>query len=236
VIGSAFGVLNDKDKRQVYDLHGVRGMNGHAAAAAGGRQHFGGHGMGGEMTPEELFELFFGMAGGNGGSFPSFQGLMAGRTFSFGNAGPRFQPQRQRQRRPDPDQSTGTFATLLQFLPILFFLWLSWASSSRDPAFGFTQTSRMSLERHTPRNVVYFMAPDDFGYYFKDDRRALRAFEQKVESNYIHLLQTRCSDELQVKQRRVGHAKWWGTSEEVAQANAMAVPSCDALRSLGIHT
>lgn len=62
-ISSAYEVLQDPQKRQVYDQYGEEGLEG-------------GGGMGGGMAAEDLFSQFFG--GGGGGGMGGFGGMFGG--------------------------------------------------------------------------------------------------------------------------------------------------------------
>jgi len=78
-VNEAFSVLSDKDKRPVYDQHGVDGLSGG-----------GGRGGGGGINPEDIFEAFFGGQGFPGGATFVQQGGRGGgfQTFSFSSGGP----------------------------------------------------------------------------------------------------------------------------------------------------
>jgi DnaJ family protein B protein 12 len=77
MVSRAFGVLSDADKRKSYDRHGGDPDSKSGAAAAGSQ--FGGHGFGprrrgweeNAMSPEEMFNQFFG-GGMGGGPFGQF--------------------------------------------------------------------------------------------------------------------------------------------------------------------
>lgn len=61
-VGEAYATLSDPTKKQIYDVHGPDAAR--QADSNGGRGPspfggMGGHGGGGDMTPEELFEFLF---------------------------------------------------------------------------------------------------------------------------------------------------------------------------------
>ena len=107
-IGTAFGVLSDKEKRRMYDLGGEEGVRAQEAGAscpsgAGGMPngfpggpsfHFSSGGPGG-IDPSEIFKSFFGTGdpfaaendgnfGGMGGGFPMGMGGGMGSGFPMG--------------------------------------------------------------------------------------------------------------------------------------------------------
>ncbi|KAF9899643.1 hypothetical protein EC991_008525 [Linnemannia zychae] len=143
IVSKAFTVLSDPQKRAIFDQHGPEdgkssGVN-YDRASPMGAQGFGGggmhgmHGFGEEISPEELFNMFFG--GGNfGGSFHS--ATFAGP--GFGTRQFRTHPQQtqHRQHRQHPQQQQGGaaggtsgFASLLQILPLILLFIMSMASS-----------------------------------------------------------------------------------------------------------
>ena len=74
VVSKAFQVLSDSNMRAAYDRHGAdpesrfSGMSSSSARGAGFHpQSFGGNAFETEISPEELFNLFFGGGGGFGG-------------------------------------------------------------------------------------------------------------------------------------------------------------------------
>eukprot|EP00604_Paraphysomonas_vestita_P002167 CAMPEP_0174820564 /NCGR_PEP_ID=MMETSP1107-20130205/4485_1 /TAXON_ID=36770 /ORGANISM="Paraphysomonas vestita, Strain GFlagA" /LENGTH=343 /DNA_ID=CAMNT_0016036163 /DNA_START=47 /DNA_END=1079 /DNA_ORIENTATION=- len=136
-ISGAFDCLSDPKKREMYDQYG------HDDSVAGGGG--GGHGFGNahgfnmngqEVSPEELFELFF--RGGLGG------GGMRGRTFHFGGGrGMRGRQQYYETNADDRDGNDGRnrgnaggFMQLLQLLPILLIFLLSFSGGGTTSSYN----------------------------------------------------------------------------------------------------
>ena len=76
VVSKAFQVLSDSNMRAAYDRHGAdpesrfSGMSPSSARGAGFHPHsFGGNAFETEISPEELFNMFFGGSMGGGGGF-----------------------------------------------------------------------------------------------------------------------------------------------------------------------
>ena len=76
MVSKAFQVLSDSNMRAAFDRHGAdpesrfSGMSSSSSRGPGFHAHpFGGNGFETEISPEELFNLFFGgsMGGGGGG-------------------------------------------------------------------------------------------------------------------------------------------------------------------------
>ena len=78
MVSKAFQVLSDSNMRAAYDRHGAdpesrfSGMSSSSAHGPGFHTSpFGGNGFETEISPEELFNLFFGGGGGGGFGAPS---------------------------------------------------------------------------------------------------------------------------------------------------------------------
>jgi len=78
VVSRAFQVLSDPDKRAIFDRHGTdpdsrtagMGESPFGNGFGGMRTSYGGGGMyGDEISPDELFNMFFGGGGFGGGGF-----------------------------------------------------------------------------------------------------------------------------------------------------------------------
>jgi DnaJ homolog subfamily B member 12 len=122
--------LSDPQKRTIYDRYGEEdpdNRGGSAAGAGGMHMRHGGQ----EMSPEDIFNAFFGGGipggGGPGLHFYSTGFGPGGVQFRTGG-GPRRQQQQRGQQQQQPADNHGGFGMLLQMLPIFLFIILSFLS------------------------------------------------------------------------------------------------------------
>ena len=227
-VNDAYSILSDDGKRQLFDLHGLSKTSRHAEQSGFRRRHRPADME--ELTPEQLFEMFFGGAGGFGG------GASSRTSFHFGTGAS--MPRRSRRRPAESERAAApaSFSSIfIQLLPLLVILFSSLFTSMmyRDPSYSFTATSASSQRAETYRfNIPFYMSPQDHNAHLSKDIYAQRTFEDKVESFYITNLQNNCRQEMEVKNARISRARWWGSSEDVDEANSTATPSCDALYEL----
>ena len=96
-VSEAYDCLSDKNKREIFDSYGKRGLEG---GCGGGHGGFGG---GHFINPDDIFRQFFGGGGGGGGFHDDFGGGFGGGGFSFNMGGDGFgHHPRMRQRKPEP--------------------------------------------------------------------------------------------------------------------------------------
>ncbi|KAG0048305.1 hypothetical protein BGZ83_006703 [Gryganskiella cystojenkinii] len=157
IVSKAFTVLSDPQKRAIFDQHGPEdgrssGVN-YDRAQPTGMHGFGGGGMNGmhgfeaEISPEELFNMFFG--GGNfGGSFHS--ATFAGPGFGQRQFRQRTQQTQHRQHRQHAQDAgggggTSGFSSLIQILPLILLFIMSMASNffSDDSSSSSSSASNM---------------------------------------------------------------------------------------------
>ncbi|CAK5283108.1 unnamed protein product [Mycena citricolor] len=182
LVSKAFQVLSDPQKRGIYDRSGSDPEDRSAGMSSRGSsyQSFngGGGGFDGEISPEDLFNMFFGGGGGQAGFGNGFGGGFGGgpTVFTFGPGG----FTRMGGHGAGAGRAAGTGAqqgnaeprsVLLQLLPLILLFAFSLLSSLPnlfttppvpDPYFAFSRTSRYTGERHTAGlGVKYHFDPNE---------------------------------------------------------------------------
>lgn len=160
-----------------------------------------------EMTPEELFNMFFsGMHGGG------FSGAAFGPGFrvhrqSFGRQ--RHHAHQQEDQDARGHARPSMMLQMIQLLPLLLLFLTSFFSFSsyQEPPFSFDPTPKYPIQRFTEsRGVV-----SDIPYYvqqsFKKDyassSRSLYKMEKSIEAEYENRLRYRCAHEKEKKRNLI---------------------------------
>lgn len=164
VVSTAFQILSDADKRAHFDRYGVEDERNFASASRpsanfhrGGGEAFG---TGPELSPEDLFNMFFGGGGGRQSGFnaqfggPAMFGNGQGfRTFSFGGPGMQARARQQQAGGGGNDSPT----VWLQLLPLVMLLFFAFSSHlvnfvfppTVDPTYTFDATVNHPIHRQT---------------------------------------------------------------------------------------
>ena len=156
-----------------------------------------------EVSPEDLFNMFF--QGGGGGA-----------QFHFGGGGMRNRGQQARPQRGGQDGSEqrapqSGFQQLLQFLPILLMILMSFSSFSSNntaPMFSLSPHGTYQREKATSMhgvspNIKYWVNSQFDSVQSKMSTDTYRRFEKEVEGEYKHALGVQCGNEKTVKNNRM---------------------------------
>ncbi|RPD64206.1 DnaJ-domain-containing protein [Lentinus tigrinus ALCF2SS1-6] len=261
LVSKAFQVLSDPQKRAIYDEHGSdpesrfsgRSSPGPSFARAG---FGGGGGFEGEISPEELFNMFFG--GGmqmNGGSFGG--GPFGVFTATFGPGGFRTTRVRTNGRQQERAAAAEPRSIWMQLLPLFVLFAFSLLNAlpslfstppTPDPRFSFTPSARYNVERTTGGlNVKYHVNAAEFSGHpiaaelARNENKPgpqLRKFEGSVERAFTQDLYAQCQRGLDRKQRQedqeVGIFGLGTDWEKVKKIREEPIESCDRLRQMGL--
>lgn len=235
-VGLAYATLSDPQKRTIYDRYGEEdpdNRGGGMRPGGGGGVHFR---PGQDVSPEEIFNMFFGggmpggmhMRGGPGMHFYS----------NFGGPGMRGAQFRQRDERAQarPEQTVG-MGGLLQLLPFLLILVLSFMnnmssdsstttySSGENRYFSLTQKDPFLLPLQTTltsvKDIPYFVTSKFMRTYYRD-RYQLAQVERMVETAYEKYLVTECNSQKKYKRKLLVESEKKASLEESEKAKRIA--------------
>ncbi|XP_072523820.1 dnaJ homolog subfamily B member 12b [Salminus brasiliensis] len=206
-IGNAYAVLSNPEKRRQYDQYGeVRGRAGRHSHANADFQP--------DITPEDLFNMFF------GGGFPSSSAHM------YSNGRMRFSQQRERR-----EQRGGGLALFVQLMPIFILVIVSALSQMMvtNPPYSlsFAPSAGHTHKRLTETLRVPYYVNEHFSKEYSG--MGLRQVERNVEDDYISTLRNNCWREKQQKEGLLYRARYFGDSELYNRAQRMGTPSCSRL-------
>eukprot|EP00752_Nemacystus_decipiens_P009575 g8555.t1 len=217
-IGNAFAVLSDGDKRAHYDRYGEddgpQGMGGGGGPFGRTAHHY----QGADVSPEDIFNMFFGQPpggtrrrhgpGGMGFNTRVYRaggGMNAGAGNGAGQQG----------------QSPMNLVSLLGVIALMFFT--LFGGGQPEAAFSFERTSTHYTEKVTRPNrgvvegIRYFVAPK-FKQNYAYNREQLRKVEAKVTESYKSKLRYECHDMRQRQQQKVAQAKRRRRSMETSES------------------
>ncbi|XP_065652468.1 dnaJ homolog subfamily B member 12 isoform X2 [Hydra vulgaris] len=208
-IGAAFAVLSDKDKRKRYDQYGEQ-LGPSQSTQRYHREEF----FEGDVSPEDLFNMFF------GGGFPQ------GHVYTY-----RQQPRQHRNNHQQ--QNVSSVYPLVQLLPILLIVLFSLLSPYLipEPIYSFQQTSQYRYPFKTIRHKIPFYVKDP---KFKVDMsdKSFDELSYKIESDYIDTLRVRCHKERQYQAELYYQAQIWGNNDIKRRAQSYQLDSCNRLQEI----
>ncbi|XP_049576663.1 dnaJ homolog subfamily B member 14 [Syngnathus scovelli] len=222
-IGNAYAVLSNPAKRRQYDVTGSEEPSG-AGHAHGGANGFDFHrGFEADITPEDLFNMFF------GGGFPSSsaQTFTNGRT-NYSHHGD------YRQERTD-ERGDGGFSMLIQLMPIVVLILVSILSQMMVSPPPYSLYSRPStsqtVKRQTENLHVNYYVTRDFKSEYKT-AAALQQIEKSVEEDYVTNVKNSCWKERQTKTELLYAAKVYRDERMRKKAELMTMENCKELERL----
>jgi len=231
-IGNAYAVLSDEGKRRQYDLYGSDEEQ-QTARSSGRRHHRGGfyeyedpsHGFQGDMTAEEIFNMFFG--GGMPGS--SVYVRRGGRWHR--QAGNMQDQQQGHSHSNHHGQDGGGFSAIFQLLPILLLVLVSLLSSLlvSDPLYSLEPSHKFHIQRKTTNMGVTFYVKDNFRTEYTG---SVRKLERQIEEEYIQHLRNSCFREKSYKENLLWQARYSGNNHLLNKAHNYPTPSCGTLEKI----
>jgi len=261
MVSRAFGVLSDKDKKAKYDRFGgdpdsrfgggqpqSSPFSGFSSRGAGGGAGGGGRSMWEEeISPEEMFQRFFGggLGGGMFGDQPGFVFNLGGgpgiRVHQFQGGRPRRRPRDANEARQGPPASL--LQTILSFLPLILLFGLPLLGSLFSGDGASTGTSVRfdgPVPPHTEHRlssrmkVDYYVNPSDISGM---SSYKLSQLDKNAEAKYVKQLAAGCELETQRRNRLLQEAQGWFSDdmEKIQQAKDMPMHDCRKLDSLGMR-
>lgn len=213
-IGNAYAVLSNADKRKRYDQFGEEKVH----TSRHGHSHSDFHrGFEADISPEDLFNMFF------GGGFPS------SNVHVYSNGRMRYTHQQRPERREQ--QRDGGLALFVQLMPILILIIVSVLSQLIVSSPTYSLSLRPSIG-HTHRRLTELLkVPYYVSAQFSEEYTGmnLRNVERNVEDDYISSLRNNCWKEKQQKEGLLYRARYFGDGELYQRAQKMGTPSCARL-------
>ncbi|KAK8771080.1 hypothetical protein V5799_025676 [Amblyomma americanum] len=225
-IGNAYAVLSDPEKRKLYDMNGNRPTQHQSYA---GESYDYSRGFEGDISPEELFNMFFGNA---------FSSNV------YVRRGPRFQHQRQQhghasaeahadmlQVKTKTNHPHSSYSVLLQMMPIIVLVGMSLMSSFlvQDPPYSLIRTAKHQYERKTMNLLLPYYVKENF---MAEHKSNIYRLEMDVEADHIANLRSSCFREKNYKESLLWRAKSLRDASLEERAQDYQMPSCDRLAQL----
>ncbi|KAK3707440.1 hypothetical protein QZH41_011917 [Actinostola sp. cb2023] len=236
-IGNACAVLTDSEKRKRYDQYGDENpqriyTNDYS------------RGFEADITPEEIFNMFF------GGPMPG------GRVFVNRRQRNRTHQHHHHDHNDEGQEINQSLYSLVQFLPILLLVLMSLLSTLmlQDPVYSLQRTgsyyiekvsqtykiqyyvqeshqheSEVVLEKANKLSFVYSQEGFDDKY---SDPNAIRKLDRQIENEYISRLQSQCYRERQYREELYARGRFWHEPVLIEKANNLKLRNCDTLERL----
>jgi len=229
-IGNAYAVLSDTEKKRQYDLYGDEDVS--SPRSRGGRHGFyeyddPSHGFQGDMTAEEIFNMFFG--GGMPGS-----NVYVRRGGRWHRQGQNSDHQNGHSHSNSHHGDASGFSAIFQLMPILLLILVSMLSSLlvSDPLYNLEPTHKYNIQRKTNNMKISYYVKENFHSEFTG---SLRKLERQIEEEYIQHLRNACFREKSYKENLLWQARYSGNSNLLNKAHNYPTPSCHSLEKIYAH-
>jgi len=228
-VSQAFSVLQDSSKRTQYNHRGFDAESSDAPSQY--HRGYSSQGMD-SMSPEELFEAFFG------------PGMGGGLRFSTGPMGMHMHnTRRQRTHNQNNERQQGRqnveggmFSTIIQLLPILLLLLFTLFGGKSEAAFSLYRDGGYTQEQSTEKYSVPYWTKGDFNRDYPARSNTLRRLEEDIEYQWYTVMTNQCKQEIAQKRKAQSYARYWGSAQDVDKAKNTRTPSCDQLRQRELYT
>ncbi|KAM3623604.1 uncharacterized protein V6R79_013148 [Siganus canaliculatus] len=213
-IGNAYAVLSNPDKRRQYDLTGGEEPSSPGHSPGGGFDFH--RGFEADITPEDLFNMFF------GGGFPSSS------AHSFNNGRTSYSHHTDSRQERTEERGDGGFSMFIQLMPIVVLILVSILSQMMVSPPPYSLYSRPStgqtIKRQTENLRVDYYVTKDFKSEFKGS--ALQQIEKNVEDDYVSNVRNNCWKEKQTKTDLLYAAKVYRDDRMRRKAELMTMDNC----------
>lgn len=220
-VGKANAILLDPNERANYDRFGEASEHSAASSRGGGGMHadaaarqYYGRQREQEISPEDIFNAFFGQ-----GAMGGIHGMQGARVFHGSNGRVHFQrggAQPQQQQPAEMFNDNASFAQKIQGLMPLFLLFLFFASSmfgSTDEQYYALQQSRRHSKMRTTigwnnvaKGLPYFVT-DNVDMRLQSNQQLLYEVEINVQNDLKRIWSQNCRLEEQEKQSYLSYSK-----------------------------
>uniref|UniRef100_H3BDI8 DnaJ heat shock protein family (Hsp40) member B12 n=1 Tax=Latimeria chalumnae TaxID=7897 RepID=H3BDI8_LATCH len=228
-IGNAYAVLSNPEKRKQYDQFGDEKV--HTARHGHGHADFH-RGFEADISPEDLFNMFF------GGGFP------ANNVHVYSNGRMRYSYHQRPDRREHQGDKrieniskvvrTGGLGVFVQLMPILILIIVSALSQMMvsNPPYSLSHRPSVGhIHRRVTENLkVPYYVTDNFAEEFAGMN--LKNVERSVEDDFIANLRNNCWKEKQQKEGLLYRARYFGDTDLYQRAQKMGTPSCSRLSEI----
>ncbi|KAI5941915.1 DnaJsubfamily C member 18 [Manis javanica] len=226
-IGNAFAVLSNPDKRLRYDEYGDEQVTFTAPRARPYNYY---RDFEADITPEELFNVFF------GGHFPT------GNIHMFSNVTDDSHYHRRRhrhertqaQKAEEEDKPQTTYSAFIQLLPVLVIVIISVITQllAANPPYSLFYKSALgyTISRETQNLQVPYFVDKNFDKAYRG--ASLHDLEKTIEKDYIDYVQTSCWKEKQQKSELTNLAGLYRDERLKEKAESLKLENCEKLSKL----